>query len=132
MPVIPLHDVPIHQVPRIRTRIVTGGSTGAEQTTVWEQWLEPDGLIPRHYHEVEEVLVLLAGSVEVTLGEQAHIATAPASVQIPAGELHGLRPHGEAAVHLLAIFPTTRPQIFAADGSLRPYPWEDSHDYRRA
>ena len=92
---------------------------------MWEQWIESGGYIPLHYHQVEEVLVFLAGEIVLTLSEQTTVVRAPATVVIPAGATHGLRPAGSTRVHLLAFFPTTSPRIMATDGSLRPMPWED-------
>lgn len=121
-----LHDsLPIHTVPRIQTRVLVGDGSGAEATTIWEQWIEPGGYIPLHYHEMEEVLVLLAGSVELTSGDQNQTVSAPATILVPARQLHGLKPTGTEPVHLLAMFPGKSPQIFDPVGNLRPLPWED-------
>ncbi len=120
------HDrLSIHEVPRIKTRVLTGKTGDAKQTTVWEQWIEPRGHIPAHYHKQEEVLVYFAGRVELRLNDTTTIVQAPATVVVPAGMIHSIRPHAGASIHLLAIFPTATPEILAVDGSLRPMPWED-------
>ncbi|MDE0735915.1 MAG: cupin domain-containing protein [Pirellulaceae bacterium] len=121
-----LHDaLPMHTVPRIRTRILVGDESGAETTTIWEQWIEEGGHIPLHYHEVEEVLVILSGSLVVTLGETTEAVTGPATIVVPPRQLHGVEFSGEKPVHLLAFFPVKDPQIFDVEGGLRPLPWED-------
>jgi quercetin dioxygenase-like cupin family protein len=121
-----LHDaLPMHTVPRIRTRILVGDESGAETTTIWEQWIEEGGHIPLHYHEVEEVLVILSGSLVVTLGDSTETVTAPATIVIPARQTHGVEFNGSETIHLLAFFPAKNPKIFAVDGSLRPLPWQD-------
>ncbi len=125
MPIIQHDDLPIHVVPRIKTRIIVEGSSGAASTSVWEQWIHSDGHIPLHYHDVEEVLVILAGEAVVTLGDETNVVNAPASILIPPFQMHSLRPHDSNEIHLLAFFPTTRPTIFAPDGSELPMPWED-------
>lgn len=114
-----------HAVPRITTRVLVGADSGAAATAVWEQWLAPGGFIPLHYHEVEEVLELLAGSVEVTMGDKVAIARAPATVLVPARLVHAFKQVGSDEAHLLAFFPTADPVIFAPDGSVRPLPWDD-------
>ena len=115
----------MHRVPRIQTRILVGEKSGAAATAIWEQWIETGGYIPLHYHEVEEVLVILSGSVDVTLGEAQVTVPAPATIVVPARQIHGLRPSGSEQVHLLAMFPEKSPQIFDPQGTLRPLPWED-------
>lgn len=128
MPVIHNDDLPKHEVPRIVTRRLAGEEHGGKQTAVWEQWIDVGGHIPPHYHEVEEVLVLLAGEVELTLSGQTTQVYSPATIIAPAGEVHGLRPAGDSQVHLLAFFPTANPTIFAPDGCPRPLPWDDVDD----
>ena len=114
-------------MPRIKTRILVSADRGAQETAVWEQWIDQGGYIPLHYHEVEEVLVFLSGQVDMTLDGETTLVSAPATAVIPARKIHGLRQAGPAQVHLLAMFPTAQPTIIAADGSLRPMPWDD-HD----
>jgi quercetin dioxygenase-like cupin family protein len=117
----------MHSVPRIRTRILVGNESGAETTTIWEQWIEEEGHIPLHYHEVEEVLVILSGSLVLTLGDSTEPVTAPATIVIPARQTHGVEFNGSETIHLLAFFPAKNPKIFAVDGSLRPLPWQDEN-----
>ena len=121
-----VHDeLPIHTVPRMKTRIVADARSGLSSTAIWEQWIGPQGYIPLHYHNEEEVLVFLSGSILVTLGETTTQVTAPVTVVVPQREVHGLRPVGDEEVHLLAFFPVAEPKIYAPDGTLRPFPWED-------
>lgn len=125
MSIVSHASLSVHEVPRIKTRVLAGQASDARQTTVWEQWIEPQGYIPPHYHRQEEVLVFLAGQVELRLDEATTVVLAPATVVVPAGMVHSVRPHAGGSIHLLAIFPTATPEILAVDGSLRPMPWED-------
>ena len=113
------------EVPRVKTRVHVGDDSSAESTTVWEQWIPPQGHIPPHYHEVEEVLVILSGEISITLDNTTSIVQKPATILIPKQKVHSLEPHGPNEVHLLAFFPITSPKIIAPDGTLRPMPWED-------
>ena len=125
MSIVSHASLSVHEVPRIKTRVLAGQSSGARQTTVWEQWIELQGYIPAHYHRREEVLVFLGGQVELRLDEATTVVLTPATVVVPAGMVHSIRPNAGASIHLLAIFPTATPEILAVDGSLRPMPWED-------
>ena len=118
-------DLPVVEVPRIRTRILSGPGLGAGETAIWQQWIDPDGFIPLHYHEVEEVLLIMSGTVELTLDDQVSTVTAPATVVVPARKIHALRPRGESQVQLLAVFPVAEPGIFDPSGAPRPMPWDD-------
>ena len=125
MPVFVHEELPFCEVPRIKTRVLVGDGSGAEATAIWEQWIDADGHIPLHYHEVEETLVILEGSIALTMDSQTSVVRAPATVFVPARQIHGLRPSGTSRVHLLAFFPEASPRIYAPDGSVRPLPWQD-------
>lgn len=125
VPVYHHDDLPTNEVPRIRTRNLCNPAMGARQTAIWQQWIEPGGFIPLHYHEVEEVLLITAGKIELTIEEKVSTVTAPATVLVPARQLHALRPAGESQVELLAFFPVAEPTILDPDGVPRPMPWDD-------
>ena len=125
MPVYPHDDLPTSEVPRIRTKNLCHPGMGAAETAIWQQWIEPGGFIPLHYHEVEEVLLITAGEIELTLEDQVSTVSAPATVIVPARQLHALRPAGESQVELLAFFPVAEPIILDPDGVPRPMPWDD-------
>jgi len=125
MSIVAHDELPIHEVPRIKTRVLVGADRGSTETTVWEQWIDPDGYIPMHFHEVEEVLVFLSGEVALTHENETSVIQAPATAVIPARQIHGLRAAGSTQIHMLAFFPTASPTIIATDGGLRPMPWED-------
>tara|TARA_B100000686_G_C16311562_1_gene723598 strand:- start:117 stop:581 length:465 start_codon:yes stop_codon:yes gene_type:complete len=118
-------DLSYIDVPRISTRVLSGKATGAEETTIWEQWIEPHGFIPLHYHDTEEVLVILEGVVTLELSDSTIEVTSPASILVAKNELHGLHPAEGNRVHLLGIFPTANPKIWDAQGKPRPLPTED-------
>ena len=126
MPIYHNNDLPMISVPRIKTRVLVGDGSGATMTALWEQWMSPEGHIPLHYHDVEEVLVILSGDVSLTLESETSAVPAPATVLIPRKKMHALRPAGTNDVHLLAFFPVASPKIFSPDGATRPMPWEDT------
>ncbi len=126
MPVFQHKALPIHAVPRIKTRVHVSAENGAKATSVWEQWLQSDSHIPLHYHKVEEVLVVLTGELKVTLADETLLVRAPTTILVPARQLHSLEPRGKAEVHMLAFFPTAKPKIFNPDGTERPLPWDDN------
>ena len=120
-------ELPFRSVPRIATRVCSDSTVGAGATTVWEQWIEPHGFIPMHFHDTEEVLVFLEGEVVLKLKQRDVHVRAPASVILEANELHGLHPYGDDKVHLLGIFPTSTPKIWDAEGNPRPLPTNDTN-----
>lgn len=126
MPIIRHDDRPIEVLPRGRRRILSSRQLGAESTCVFEQWLPTDGYIPLHYHDVEEVVVLVRGQLKVSLAGDQHDVRAPTTLVIPAEAVHGMQPApGSGEAYLLAIFPTAEPKMFLPDGT--PYTeWESA------
>ena len=132
VPVYPHDDLPTSEVPRIRTKNLCHPGMGAAETAIWQQWIEPGGFIPLHYHEVEEILLIMSGTVEVTLDDQVSIVTAPATVVVPARTIHALRPRGKSQIQLLGVFPVAEPGIFDPSGAPRPMPWDDHETVSKA
>jgi quercetin dioxygenase-like cupin family protein len=89
--------------PGVLTRMRVSAETGAAQLSVFEQWCDPGCGAPTHLHTVEEVLTVLAGSVEIWLGEDRATLTAGQSVIVPAGQRHGFRNIGRTTLHMEAI-----------------------------
>lgn len=75
-------------------------STGASEVSVIRQRQAPGGGNPPHTHDREEVMVLLAGTLDVTLGSATHTLHTGDTLVIPAGATHQLRA-GEPAEWLL-------------------------------
>ncbi|MDQ3646627.1 MAG: cupin domain-containing protein [Actinomycetota bacterium] len=63
--------------------------------------------IPLHRHAVDEVVVILDGEAEVTLGDQKVFPAPGDVVFIPAGAVHGHRNVGEGPLEIHATFPST-------------------------
>jgi quercetin dioxygenase-like cupin family protein len=76
----------------------------ADMLVVAEQ-LAPGDAIPLHRHRIDEVIIYLAGTAEVRIGDETHDARAGDIVFIPAGEAHGSRNVGEKVVEFRAVFP---------------------------
>ena len=55
-----------------------------------------------HIHAVEEVLEVIAGTAEITIGEEKLIVSANQSVLVPAGKRHGFKNVGEGILHVRA------------------------------
>lgn len=114
----------ISETPRITTRVLVNAASGAKATEVWQQWMKPGGFIPLHYHEVEEVLILIRGRVELTQGVETTTVEGPATILVPPRQLHGMKQVGEEQVELLAFFPTVSPGVFSPEGKLVRLPWQ--------
>lgn len=97
-------------------------SQGATQVSVIRQRQQPGGANPLHTHDREEVLVLLAGEITVTLGGDVHAISAGDTVIIPPRTPHHLANTGDAPAEWLLIAPAGV-RFFHADGAEGVPPW---------
>lgn len=88
--------------PGVDTRMRISAANGAAQLCMFEQWCAPGMGAPTHYHAVEEVLSVLAGTAEIWVGEEHVVAGVGHSVLIPAGHAHGFKNVGQDTLHVLA------------------------------
>ena len=81
-------------------------SRGASDLSVIRQQQQPGGGNPTHYHDREEVLLVLSGVVTVTSDESAVTVHAGDALVIPAGTAHQLANTGEGEADWLLIGPS--------------------------
>lgn len=103
----------------VLTRMLVSAATGATGLCVFEQFCDPGCGAPIHTHGVEEVLAVLAGTAEITLGEVALVATAGQSVLIPAGLRHGFVNTGAGVLHVQATLAAPVFEAFDEGGTMR-------------
>ena len=86
----------------VLTRMRVSAVNGAHQLCIFEQFCDPGLGAPIHLHAVEEVLEVIEGEAEITLGDDTIQASANQSVLVPAGCKHGFRNTGTGTLHVRA------------------------------
>jgi quercetin dioxygenase-like cupin family protein len=102
-------------VSRVRQRFAEVGDS-----LVVENWLEPGGALPPHYHpQQEERWSVLAGTVLFRHGDEERLIGPDADeIVVARGEVHGLRNDGESDVYLRCyVTPSLRLQQFLAEAA---------------
>ena len=96
----------------VRTRLHRTASLAPAGLCVLEQWCDPGAGAPMHAHaNAEELVGVLEGTAEFSLGEGRSVARAGDSVLLPAGGRHSFRNSGDGVLHTLAVFDTARPLV---------------------
>ena len=112
----------------LRHRTVIDGEVGAAELALWQEEHAAGFHVPLHSHDCEEIITVLDGAIEGELEVDGILERIPVaageSFHIPAGWLHGFQVTSEVPVRLLALFASSRPQIFKADGTPSTPPWE--------
>jgi len=86
-----------------------GPSLGqVDDITLIVEEIAPGDRIPLHTHPINEVIVILEGNPEVTLGDDTREVGPGTVVFIPAGTPHGTQNASARPIRLHAMFPSER------------------------
>jgi mannose-6-phosphate isomerase-like protein (cupin superfamily) len=103
-------------LPGIVHQTLAGQKDGLKGTEVWMQTIEPGGETPVHYHDCEEVIVILQGSGRVSI-EGKNTGFGPnTTLIIPPEEVHQVVNSGNEVVFLIAAFSSTPVRVFTPEG----------------
>ena len=67
------------------------------------------GGAPLHYHESDELIVILEGTLEVTLGDEVRLVGPNHTIAIPPHVPHGFTSVGPGEARLIVFFPVVDP-----------------------
>lgn len=84
---------------------IATASRGAREVSVIRQRQQPGGFNPSHTHDREEVLVLLTGTLDVTMDGATQVLRAGDSIVVPAHTAHQLRNAGDEPAEWLLVAP---------------------------
>jgi quercetin dioxygenase-like cupin family protein len=107
-----------------RSGSVATANHGAREVSVIRQRQRPAGFNPLHYHDREEVMTVLAGTVRVTVDDVAHEVGAGDTVIVPAQSRHVVENTGASDAEWLLIAPAGV-QFFQADGQQMSPAWAE-------
>ena len=87
-----------------------GGDSGAQvnDITLIIEEIAPGDRIPLHTHPINEVVVIVEGTPEITLGDETREVASGTVVFIPAGVPHGTRNATTRPTRIHAMFPSER------------------------
>ena len=86
-------------------RKVANGEVGGTQQSVWRIEHQPGEVVAAHWHEYEEVIVVLEGEGEATIGDETFPIGPDMSLICPPYTWHGYRNLGSGYLRVLAILP---------------------------
>jgi len=124
MPVIDNSKIQQFTLPGLVHQTLASHNDGLKGTEVWMQTIEPGGETPIHYHDCEEVVVVIKGSGQLTIGEDITAFSSNHTLIIPPEVVHQLINSGNEEIFLLATFSSTPANIFTPEGEKLPLPWQ--------
>ncbi len=112
--------------PGVFTRMCVSALNGAKALCIFEQWCRPGTGAPLHRHDVEEILLVLSGKMEVQFGGTLLVLNAEESVIIPSGVIHGFQNIGSEELHVQAILAAAYFEAWSCPGEVRTVRWKPS------
>ena len=123
MPIIENALRQVFTLPCMKHQTLASASDSLKQLEVWMQTLEPGAATPPHYHECEEVLVILKGAGQFsTAGESRDFGPGTTLVAAPK-VVHQVTNSGKEQMLLLAVFSETPARAFSPNGNVILLPW---------
>jgi mannose-6-phosphate isomerase-like protein (cupin superfamily) len=125
MPVVTNSSRKILNIPGLRHQTLAGGSDGLKVLEVWQQMITPGSWTPVHYHECEEVVVVLHGSGHITIAGERIDFGSGTTLTVPPKVIHQIVNSGSENVLLIAVLSETPARVFGQDGNLIALPWQE-------
>jgi quercetin dioxygenase-like cupin family protein len=91
---------------RFRANFALFGGNGAEGSSLVYVELDPGMALGEHTDSPEEVLLVLEGEVEITVGQERGRATAGSVAVVPSMVPHGFRNVGHGTARVAGFFPS--------------------------
>ncbi len=110
MQTITLESIPGEKFPSGRhTRVLIGAQSPIQAANFVSGFvvIEPNGSVPFHDHEQEEVYYILKGAGEMTVEEESRIIEGVSAVYIPPNRKHSLKNVGQEELHMLFVYSPT-------------------------
>jgi len=112
-------------LPGLIHQTLASRNDGLKGTEVWMQTIETYGETPVHYHECEEVIVILQGSGRLTIGGKDKDFGKNSTLIIAPEVVHQIVNTGNGEILLIAVFSSTPARVYTPDGEELLLPWQN-------
>ena len=124
MSVISNSTIQKFSLPGLVHQTIASHKDGLEKIEVWMQTVEPGGETPVHYHDCEEVIVIIRGSGRLSVDEKTIEFGPNSTLIIPSDIVHQLVNSGPEEIFLVASFSSTPAKVSTPDGEKLALPWQ--------
>jgi len=124
MPIIKIEDVKKFELPGITHQTVGGHLQGVKSMEVWVQTISPGAATPIHRHACEEVIVVLTGSGECTVGGKATTFGPNTTLIVEPDVVHQIVNTSNDDMKLIAALGMAPVRVKTGEGDALPVPWD--------
>ena len=124
MPIIKIEDVKKFELPGITHQTVGGHLQGVRSMEVWVQTISPGAATPIHCHACEEVIVVLTGSGECTVGGKTTPFGPNTTLILEPDVVHQIVNTSNHDMKLIAALGMAPVRVKTGEGDALPVPWD--------
>ena len=111
-------------LPGLAHQTLAGHRQGLKTMEVWSQVMAPGAATPVHCHACEEVVLVLSGSGQCTVGDETVTFGPNSTLIFEPDVVHQIVNTSEVEMKLVAALGMAPVRVKAADGAALPLPWE--------
>lgn len=104
MQVVNIDDTELNDMEGLRFGFPLSSATQTASTAFVQMEFEPGAVLPRHTDSAEELLLVLEGTAEGTIGDETGLLQAGDIAVVPALAPHGLRNVGDGRLRVVGFF----------------------------
>ena len=111
-------------LPGLTHRTIAGHAQGLKTMEVWSQTMAPGAATPVHCHACEEVVLVLSGSGQCTVGDETVTFGPNSTLILEPDVVHQIVNTSDVEMKLVAALGMAPVRVKTADGAALPLPWE--------
>lgn len=115
-------------LPGLIHQTIASQKDGLKGTEVWMQTIKPRGETPVHYHDCEEVIIILRGSGRASIGGKNTDFGPNTTLIIGPEVVHQIVNSGDEEMFLIAVFSSTPVRVYTPDGEEMSLPWQNQQN----
>jgi len=126
MPLLNNEEVEMFVLPGLKHQTVGGLKQGVRSMEVWMQTIAPGASTPVHRHDCDEVILILSGSGECTVGGETTRFGPNSTLILEPDAIHQIINTSAEEMRLVAALGMGPVRVKTGEGDPLPVPWEQS------
>ena len=104
---------------------IAGRKHGSRTVEIWMQAATLNSATPLHYHDCEEIVIVLRGEGWVMINGKKTNFGPGTTIIVEPKVVHQMKNTGSDEMFVIAVLSSRTPKTYFPDGKLMPLPWAD-------